>query len=59
MARKQMPPKYREQKEQRQLKRKLKAVQQQRDQISANKQRKEIEAEIAEDAAAEGGPDVI
>ena len=55
MARKQMPPKYRELKEARNMKRKLKAVQKQRDQIAANKQRKEIEAEIAEDAASEGG----
>jgi hypothetical protein len=59
MAREQKPPKYREQKEARQLKKKLKAVQKQRDQIAANKQLISIEAEISEDAANEGGPDAI
>ena len=55
MAREQKPPKYREQKEQRQLKRKLKAVQKQRDQIAANKQYITLCKELSEDDSSEGG----
>lgn len=55
MAREQKPPKYREQKEARQLKKKLKAVQKQRDQIAANKQYISLCKELAEDDASEGG----
>jgi hypothetical protein len=55
MARAKKTPNYRERKEARQLKRKLKAVQKQRDQIAANKQYISLCKELAEDAADEGG----
>ena len=55
MAREQKPPKYRELKEQRQLKRKLKAVQKQRNNIAEKKQWISLCKELAEDAESEGG----
>ena len=55
MARENKPPKYREQKEARQLKRKLKAVQKQRDNIAEKKQWISLCEELAEDAESEGG----
>ena len=55
MAREQKTPNYREQKEARSMKRKLKAVQKQRNNIAEKKQYESVCAELAEDAESEGG----
>lgn len=55
MAKQQKPPKYREQKEARQLKKKLEQVQKHRANIAEKKQYESVCAELAEDDASEGG----